>query len=103
MTSLGVALGWKFNQEPGITTRGGELVNWPATLGARPDAAALSIIVTEYEDHLANAAYIEKRAAEYPPLGDMIDAISKVLDGDPTDFNVLQMKRNAIKTKYPKP
>lgn len=49
------------------------------------------------------AAYKQKRAAEYPAVGDMIDAMAKALEGDASEFSILQAKRTAIKIKYPKP
>ena len=47
--------------------------------------------------------YKQKRANEYPPLGDVVDAMAKALEGDSTEFNEVQVKRKAIKIKYPKP
>ena len=46
--------------------------------------------------------YAQKRAEEYPSLGDMIDAFCKAKQGDETELNELMALRQAIKTKYPK-
>ena len=46
--------------------------------------------------------YIEKRLAEYPSVGDMIDAFCKAKAGDETELNALMQKRQEIKQKYPK-
>lgn len=43
---LGAALGWKFNNQPGMTTRGGKLVEFP---GATPTDTELAQWVAEYE------------------------------------------------------
>ena len=46
--------------------------------------------------------YAQKRQAEYPSLGDMIDAFCKAKAGDETELKSLMSKRLAIKAKYPK-
>lgn len=49
MTHLGTVLGWKYSHEPGISTAGGDITEWPASLGPQPDQAAIDAIVAEYE------------------------------------------------------
>jgi hypothetical protein len=44
-------------------------------------------------------AYIEKRIAEYPPIGDQLDALWKGGDAAAAMLATVQ----AVKTKYPKP
>jgi hypothetical protein len=44
-------------------------------------------------------AYIAKRAAEYPPIGDQLDALWK--GGDAAAEMLAKVQ--AVKTKYPKP
>lgn len=46
--------------------------------------------------------YTEKRLAEYPSVGDMIDAFCKAKLGDESELNILLVKRQNIKNKYPK-
>lgn len=46
--------------------------------------------------------YKEKRADEYPSIGDMIDAIIKARNGNDEELNTLCDLRERIKTKYPK-
>ena len=46
--------------------------------------------------------YTEKRLAEYPSVGDMIDAFCKAKAGDETELNALMLRRQEIKQKYPK-
>lgn len=48
--------------------------------------------------HIDAHAYIEKRAAEYPPIGDQLDALWK--GGDAAAEMLAKVQ--AIKTKYPK-
>lgn len=49
MSNLALALGWKFNHEPGIRTDDGILTQWPeSALGPEPDSAALQTIMGEY-------------------------------------------------------
>lgn len=48
------------------------------------------------------ANYKELRRAEYPQLGDMIDAICKAYDGDPDELLALMACRKAIKEKHKK-
>ncbi|MCK5546855.1 MAG: hypothetical protein KAI27_05740 [Rhodospirillaceae bacterium] len=51
----------------------------------------------------APPTYKQLREAEYPAMGDMIDAMAKALEGDASEFDQLQVTRTAIKSKYPKP
>lgn len=46
--------------------------------------------------------YALKRKNEYPPVGDMIDAICKFIQGDKTEIETLLARRASIKQKYPK-
>ena len=45
-------------------------------------------------------AYIAKRAAEYPPMTDYLDAVVK---GDQDQIDAYIAACQAVKTKYPKP
>lgn len=50
-----------------------------------------------------SADYIDKRSAEYPPIGDQLDAIWKLLK-DPKDLDgiLVQKAIDDVKAKYPK-
>jgi hypothetical protein len=50
------------------------------------------------EDHMASKAYIAKRVAEYPSIGDQLDAIWK--GGDAAAAMLAQVQ--AVKDKFPK-
>lgn len=56
--------------------------------------------VLDAEDTLANIRY--QRSLEYPPLGDVIDALFKKEAGDATEWNAIAESRTATKNKYPK-
>lgn len=47
--------------------------------------------------------YIIGRTSEYPQIGDVIDAMIKAVDGDPSELVAIKAKRAEIKAKYPKP
>ena len=60
--------------------------------------------IVEYDKEAVQAyvdahAYINKRATEYPPMGDQLDALWK--GGDAADE--MMAKVQAVKAKYPKP
>jgi hypothetical protein len=48
-------------------------------------------------------AYIDKRVAEYPALGDFADAYYWSQNGDNTKMAAYLEKCDAVKVKYPKP
>ena len=48
--------------------------------------------------------YKELRAQEYPPVADVIDAIMKVITIPVgSELEIIETKRQAVKTKHPKP
>lgn len=61
-------------------------------------AADQAAYATEQAE-LAKAAYQRQRAAEYPPIGDQLDALWK--GGDAAAIMLAQVQ--AVKNKYPKP
>lgn len=64
----------------------------------KPSASQLKKDFAEYEKHLKSIAYKEKRATEYPPIEDQLDALWK----GGTDFDAMKSKIEAIKKKHPK-
>ena len=46
--------------------------------------------------------YRKERAAAYPAVGDMIDAICKAYDGDDSELKALMAQRNAVKARIRK-
>ena len=61
-----------------------------------------SVAITDEEAEALRPVYIptyaQKRAAEYPPIGDQLDALWK--GGDAADEMLAKVQ--AVKTKYPK-
>lgn len=53
-------------------------------------------------NHIDKRSYAEKRLAEYPSLGNMIDALCKASEGEPAELQQLLSLRQTIKNKYPK-
>ncbi|MDR2412894.1 MAG: hypothetical protein LBD50_01635 [Rickettsiales bacterium] len=47
--------------------------------------------------------YRAKRAAEYPPVSDIMDALLKSMDGDDEELSTIIRRRRETKLKYPKP
>jgi len=83
MELLGIALGWKYNDEPGIRTDAGRLTGWPATLGKRPTLQQQRAIIQEY------AAYLEdKEASETAGLA----KIRELMDSRNDTLSIEQMK-----------
>ena len=63
--------------------------------------------VVEYNISEANAlvaanAYKDKRAAEYPPLTELADALYHQQNGDDSKMTAYLAKVDAVKQKYPK-
>ena len=76
----------------------------------QPTEAELRVAWAEYLAEKAGTEYIEKRAAEYPAIGDQLDALLKEfnyrrLNGDNlvSDLDGVIGDWLAVKAKYPKP
>ena len=87
MSTLAEVLGWKFNHEPGIVTRGGSLIAWPPTLGALPTPTQIVQWTAEYElvqDDVRAAAKLDGLVP--PLLFDLLfELVSGVRAGPPAD------------------
>lgn len=59
--SLALALGWKYNNAPGICTADGILTAWPEALGPAPDQTEQAAIIEEYEARLSVPDQISDR------------------------------------------
>ena len=57
--SLAAALGWKYDNAPGIKTVDNVLVDWPEELGVAPDETEQAAIIAEYEYYLENPTPLE--------------------------------------------
>jgi len=56
-----------------------------------------------YNRPIPEKDYKQKRAEEYPTMGDQLDEIWKILDGIDGVASTLLDKVKAVKTKHPKP
>jgi hypothetical protein len=95
-----LALSWKYPKTEGICTRGGEITALPDSIVL--DQAACDAIDAEYQAHLDATAYIDKRQAEYPAIGDQLDALWKARQGNPAEADAMALDIAAVKNKYPK-
>lgn len=98
-------------------------VVWKGVIGYNNDLEKLTadgwkpLIVTgdgdeveyiEHKDHIEEKHstppydYRAARAAAYPSVGDMIDAICKAYDGDDTELKALMAQRNVVKAQIKK-
>lgn len=99
---LGAILGWKFDDEPGIRTRNGEIAVWPASLGPEPNEAQIATYEAEY--HATHPQWQDERREQYRrqiPIDQFIEAIFEKEAGRPEKFNQLVAKRAAIRAQIP--
>jgi hypothetical protein len=59
--------------------------------------------MTEYLLEQRDQAYREARLAEYPSLGDQLDALYKARQGDPSELAELDARIREVKARHPKP
>jgi hypothetical protein len=81
-----------------VTVRGEE-VEWHNPSVAPVTDAEINAEVTRLQVEYDAKEYARKRAPEYPPIGDQLDALFKA-GAFPTD---MAAKIQAVKDKYPKP
>lgn len=87
---------------------------WDNSLGPFPTTEILASWEQEYRQYLKSPDYLnkvvyEKRRAEYPAIGDQLDALLKQFDDmelaglnlNP-EFRQIKDQWNAVKVKYPK-
>jgi len=56
-----------------------------------------------YQQEKEANKYAEDRRKEYPSLEDQVASLMKRASGDTADYDALQIRINAVKTKHPKP
>ena len=96
MSNIGAVIGWKFSHQAGMETKNNKITAFPGGIPSQSDQDAWT---AEYEAHLAATAYREKRAAEYPAVGDQLDDLYH--KGAFSDAMAAKLK--AVKDKYAKP
>lgn len=86
------------------------IVRWRHPSIPQPSNAQLILDVQEYEQYEASILYQKKRQAEYPPIGDQLDAIWKLLEKAligqselPSDAIATFDQVRGVKEKYPAP
>ena len=76
----------------------GDDLEWLDTKQTRPTDAEITAEVTRLQAEYDAKEYARKRAPEYPPIGDQLDALFKA-GVFPAD---MAAKIQAVKDKYPK-
>ena len=79
--SVGKVIGWKFNSQEGMVTVGGVIKEFPSGVDGVdyvdgiPSDANLATWTNEYNAHVIATAYIAKRVAQFPTIGDQLDKL----------------------------
>ena len=74
---LAIALSEEYNNEPGITTKDGQLNDWPQSLGERPSDDELQAIV---EKGLPKHNRVNDRKNAYPSVEEQLAALWEDID-----------------------
>lgn len=70
----------------------------------KPTQANLNEWWAEYDTYQKSIAYKELRRNEYPPIGDQLDAIWKMLTPPAgSEAEAMKAQISSVKAKYPKP
>lgn len=77
----------------------GTEIEWLDSKQTQPTDAEIQAEITRLEAEYEAQAYARSRAAEYPAIGDQLDALWK--GGDAAQAMLEQVQ--AVKAKYPKP
>jgi hypothetical protein len=96
LDNIGAIIGWKHNNQEGMTTRDGVITEFPDGI---PSDADIATWKTEYDAMIVATAYVEKRVDAYPAIGDQLDALWK--GGD--DQAAMKVVVDKVKTDNPKP
>jgi hypothetical protein len=77
----------------------GEELEWLDTVQTQPTEAEIQAEITRLQADYDAKDYQRKRATEYPPMTDYLDAVVK---GDQAQIAKYIADCNAVKAKYPK-
>lgn len=95
MIHISDVIGWKFDHQPGMATKNGEIIQFP---GGIPSQEAQDIWKEEYAEYLSNTQY--QRDRKYPEVEDQFDMqYHDKKDGTDTWFEAIK----SVKEKWPKP
>jgi hypothetical protein len=78
----------------------GDDLEWLDTEQPQPTEAEITAEVARLQAEHERTEYQRKRAAEYPPMADYLDAVVK---GDQAQIDAYIAACQAVKAKYPKP
>lgn len=97
--NIAEVIGWKFNHQPGMSTRSGVITGFP---GGIPSQAEQDTWRLEYEAHLSAIDYKGKRRIEYNKRGATIDNMivalwEKIVEGRPAKADALELIRQQVK------
>ena len=76
----------------------GDIVDWADTNQIKPTDEEIRAEVARLQVEAAANAYKTKRAREYPPIGDQLDALWK----GGAEAEAMLAKVQAVKARYPK-
>ena len=95
MSNIGTVIGWKFNNQSGMSTLDGVITAFP---GGIPSQADQDLWTAEYEAHLVSTEYARNRKEEY----DQLNQFEMQFDDDRDGTTTWVDKINEIKGRYPK-
>ena len=97
MTNIAEVIGWKFEDQPGMTTRDGSITEFPGGVPSQTDQDAW---VVEYDAYMSSIAYRQTREEAYGGIGDQLDMqYHDLVDGTTTWRDHVA----AVKAANPKP
>tara|TARA_R110000796_G_C14438604_1_gene422036 strand:+ start:549 stop:842 length:294 start_codon:yes stop_codon:yes gene_type:complete len=96
MINIGAVIGWKFNNQSGMTTRDNKITEFPDGI---PSQADQDLWATEYEAYVAANEYKGLRATAYPTLTEQADMAYWDRRNATT---TLDDAITVVKNKYPK-
>jgi len=88
-------IGWKFNNQEGMSTKDEEIVAFP---GGIPSQADQDLWTIEYYEHLADTEYSRARAVEYAKLNQFEMQFDDSINSTTTWVDAI----NEIKQRFPK-
>jgi hypothetical protein len=93
--SISQVIGWKFNNQAGMSTKDGVITEFPNGI---PTQADQDLWTSEYEAHLASTEYARARAAEYSALNQFEMQFDDQQNNTTTWVDAI----NDIKARFPK-
>ena len=95
MTDIGTVIGWKFNHQPGMSTREGVITEFP---GGIPTQADQDTWTAEYEADIGSTQYQRDRKEEYDKLNQFELIGEDSINGTTNHRDAIL----AIKARFPK-